>query len=151
MGRIVYSQPASPTSIDLSWMVGRSITSVTFDEPVTWTFWVGDKAHINVECPWRILRNDEIVCSCSTEDHRREYGLPAPIDAATEATELLSSADVVRAQLREGTFILVEFSGDLRLEIIPMSRCYESWQLTDPFGTEFFAMCGEISMLRPDA
>jgi hypothetical protein len=151
MGQIVYPQPTSPGGFDLSWMVGRSITSVTFEEPVDWTFWFGDKGHISVQCPWRILENGRIVCSI--EDHRQQYGLPAPIDAAAGATGLLSSADVVRARLREGTSdILVEFSGHLLLEIIPMSSGYESWNLTDPFGTEFFAQGGgQICILRRDA
>jgi hypothetical protein len=141
MGHIVYPQPTSPGSVDLSWMVGRSITSVTFDEPVDWTFWFGDKGHISALCPWRILQNGRIVC-----------GLPAPIDPAVSATDLLSSARVVRAWLQESTLdILVEFSGQLFLEIIPMSSSYECWHLTDPFGTEFFAIGGEISILRPDA
>jgi len=150
MGQIVYPQPTSPGGVDFSWMVGRAVTSVTFDEPVSWTFCFGDKGHIIVQCPWRILENGRMVCSI--EDHRQPYGLPAPIDAAAEATELLSAAKIVRAQLREGTLdILVEFSGHLRLEIIPMSRGYESWQLTDPFGTEFFAGGGQLTTLRPDA
>jgi hypothetical protein len=43
------------------------------------------------------------------------------------------------AQLRAGTNdILIDFSGDLRLEILPMSTGYEGWQMMDPSGVEFF-------------
>jgi hypothetical protein len=151
MGRIVYPQPTSPDNVDLSWMIGQSITDVTFDEPMSWTFLFGKKGYIGVECPWRILRQGRRILS--SDDHRQRYGLPAPIDAAVEGTKLLSKVQIVAAQLRAGTSdIHIGFSADLRLEVIPISSGYEGWQMKDPSGTEFFAQgSGQICILRPDA
>lgn len=151
MGHIVYPQATSPGSVDLSWMIGRTISEVSFEEPVHWTFSFREKGYIGVECPWRILSQGRTTLS--SDDHRQQYGLPAPIDAAAEATKLLSALVVDAAQLRVGTSdISIDFSGNLRLEIIPISSGYEGWQMMDPFGTEFFAGGGgHISILRPDA
>jgi len=151
MGHVIYPQPTSPSDVDLSWMIGRTITSVGFHEPIYWSFQFGEEAHISVECPWRILKRGRTVRS--SEDHKQQYGLPAPIDAAAEATKLLSAVKVTTAQLRIGTSdILVEFSEHLRLEIIPISSGYEGWQMTDPFRTEYFAQGGgQICVWRGDA
>lgn len=138
MGQVIYPQPANPSNVDLSWMIGRTITDVTFIEPVDWTFSFGQKGYIGVQCPWRILKQGRTALS--SDDHRQQYGLPAPIDSAVEATRHLSGVLITAAQLRAGTNdILIDFSGDLRLEILPMSTGYEGWQMMDPFGVEFFA------------
>jgi len=139
MGQVIYPQPTDPGNVDLSWMIGRGITDVTFDG--AWTFCFVDKGYINVECPWRIL--SEGRTTLSSDDHGQQYGLPAPIDAAAEATKLLSAVKIDAAQLRVGTSdILIDFSGNLRLEIIPISSGYEGWQMKNPFGTQFFAQGG---------
>lgn len=141
MSRLIHPEPASWGAVDLSWMVGRTITEVNFHEPAVRRFSFGRDASIAVECPWRILDHGRLVCS--GDDHGQRFGLPAPVDAATDATNLLSAASVAAAQLREGSAdILVEFSGHLRLEIIPISRGYEGWQLSDPFGMSFVAQGG---------
>ena len=141
MGQVIYPQPTSPADVDLSWMVGRTIAEVSFHEPVQWTFSFAKKGYISVECPWRILNHGRTTRS--SDDHRQQYGLPAPIDAAAEATKLLSTLVIDAAQLRVGTSdILIDFSDNVRLEIIPISSGYEGWQMKDPFGTEFFAQGG---------
>lgn len=81
-----------------------------------------------MECPWRILQ--QARTTLSSDDHGQQYGLPAPINAAAEATKLLSAVDIDAAQLRAGTNdILIDFSDDVRLEIIPISSGYEGWQM----------------------
>lgn len=141
MGQIIYPQPTSPDEIDLSWMIGRSIAEVTFVEPVYWTFDFPDNGYIGVQCPWRILKNG--CTTLSSDDHRQQYGLPAPIDAAAEATKLLATLVINAAQLRVGTSdIFIDFSGGMRLEILPISSGYEGWQMMDPLGVRFFAQGG---------
>jgi hypothetical protein len=51
MDRIIYPEPTSSGDVDLSWMVGRVITEVSFHEPTPWRFSFG-RASITVECPW---------------------------------------------------------------------------------------------------
>lgn len=132
MGEVIYPQPANPHEIDLSWMAGRTITGVSFEEPVHWTFSFGEKGHIGVECPWRILKQGYTTLSSSDAT-----------DPSVEATKLLSAVVIDLAQLRVGTSdILIDFSESLRLEILPISSVYEGWQMMDPFGREFFAQGG---------
>lgn len=132
MGKVIYPQPTNPSEIDLSWMAGRTITDVSFEEPVHWTFSFGKRGHIGVECPWRILKQGYTTLSSSDAT-----------DPSVEATKLLSAVKIDAAQLRVGTSdILIDFSGDLRLEILPISSVYEGWKMVDPFGTEFFAQGG---------
>ena len=141
MGEIIHPIPVDYKDIDLSWTVGRVITKVSFHEPTLWCFSFGSKVCISAECLWRIVERGRVVL-CST-DHRQQFGLPAPIDAAAKATALLSEKSVTAVQVREASAdILVECDGDRRLEIIPDSSGYESWQLQDPFGTSYVAQGG---------
>src|SRR4051794_10890024 len=75
MGHIVYSQVIGPGSVDLSWMIGRRIAEVSFEAPVSWTFYFGEKGYINVDCPWRVL--DQGRTAWSSADHGQQYGWPA--------------------------------------------------------------------------
>ncbi len=141
MGETIHPEPASLGDVDLSWMVGRVITGVSFHAPTVWLFSFGREASITVECPWRILDHGRV--ECSGDDHGQRFGLPGPVDAAADATRLLSSAAVTAAHLREGSAdIVIECSPRVRLEIIPISRGYESWQLSDPFGASYVAQGG---------
>jgi hypothetical protein len=66
--------------------------------------------------------------------------LPAPVNAADEAAKLLSSSPVATVQLREATADLsLDFGSNLRLEIIPDSSGYESWQVYGPAGVCYVA------------
>lgn len=134
----------SPTSrlltpFDFSWMTGLSV-SVSFAEPISWFFTLGDSYSITAGCPWRLLHRGEIAVSC--DDHKQQFGLPAPIDAASKATSLLAGAAITRAEVRQGTADLVlSFGNELRLEILPFSSGYESWQVSTPEGRSVIA-CG---------
>jgi hypothetical protein len=117
---------------DFSWMIGRHV-EVSFSEPSMWFFALGDSLGINVECPWRLIHQGGIAVS--GDDHRQQFGLPAPIDAAESATSLLTGAAVQCVKVREGTAdLLIDFNGDRRLEIIPFSSGYESWKISAPSG-----------------
>ena len=128
-------------SFDLSWMVGRTIGQVRFNEPTQWMFSFEPSIGIGAECPWRLLRCGSVAIS--SEDHLQQYGLPAPLDAAAVATSLLVSHAVTRVELRHGTAdLFLEFGDSLRLEIIPISSGYESWGVTTPSGFHIFAQGG---------
>jgi hypothetical protein len=141
MGEIINPTPVPYKDIDLSWMDGRVITEVSFDEPTLWHFAFGSEAGLGVECLWRIVEHGSVVL-CG-EDHGQQFGLPSPVDAVERATALLSGRRVAGAQLREATAdVVIEFDGDCRLEIIPDSMGYESWQLRDPSGISYVAQGG---------
>jgi hypothetical protein len=116
--------------LDLSWMNGCRVV-VSFADPAAWRFDFGGSAGLWVECPWRIIHNGSV--EISSEDHRQTYGFPTPVDAAQVATSLLAGTPVRRVEFHEDTADLtIEFGDALRLEIIPFSSGYESWQIGDP-------------------
>jgi uncharacterized protein DUF6188 len=125
---------------DVSWMAGRSV-KVTTENGHQWFFDLGDTSRISVECPWRLLLQGKI--RVTSEDHNQKYGLPAPIDAAAEANKLLNRLPVVSAEIRHGTGDLVlNFEGQLRLEVVPFFSGYEAWELSTPQGRHVLAGCG---------
>ncbi|HEX3727906.1 MAG TPA: hypothetical protein VHV08_16760 [Pirellulales bacterium] len=126
---------------DLKWMVGRSIVSVALARPSLWVFGFDSVGAIAVETSWRILKGGRIVLS--NEDHGQRFGLPTAIDARIKATELLSALAVSGSEVREGTLdLFLEFAGGFRLEVLPISSGYESWQIIDPGGRQIFAQGG---------
>lgn len=121
-------------------MAGRHV-EISFSEPATWLVVFGDSLRISVECPWRLIHEDGIAVS--SDDHRQQFGLPAPIDAAESATSLLAGLAVQRVDLREGTAdLFIHFERDWHLEIIPFSSGYESWQVSTPSGKRVVAQGG---------
>ncbi|WP_200348929.1 DUF6188 family protein [Halochromatium glycolicum] len=126
---------------DFSWMVGREIAVVQLSEPDQWVFGFEASVGIGAECPWRILKNG--VIAISSEDHKQQYGLAAPLDAAEVAAEILASHAISQVEVREGTAdLVIKFSGGLRLEVIPISSGYESWGITAPSGYQVVAQGG---------
>ena len=138
-------------SFDFSWMVGRTIGQVRFNEPSQWAFSFEPSIGIGAECPWRLLQGGSVAIS--SEDHLQQYGLPAPLDAAAVATNLLAPHPVTHVDVRDGTAdLIIEFGDALRLEIIPMSSGYESWGVTTPSGFYVFAQGGgQLSGYRAGA
>ncbi len=149
MGQYIHPSAVSYKDIDLSWMVGRVIVEVAFFEPTLWFFSFGPDAGISVECLWRIVAHGRVVLT--GEDHGHQFGLPAPVDAVAKSTELLADHRISAVQLRESTLdIVIEFTSDLRLEVIPTSAGYESWQLRDPSGASYYAQGGgQICRWKP--
>ena len=126
---------------DFSWMVGLIIIRVSFNEPSLWLFSMGANSGISAECPWRILKNGSIVVS--HEDHAQKYGLSAPVDAITYASSVLASQEIKEVKVRDGTAdLLISLAGNIRLEVIPFSSGYESWQVACPSGWQVIAQGG---------
>jgi len=122
-------------------MVGRTIGEVRLNEPTQWVFSFEAGIGIGAECPWRLLQNGRVAVS--SEDHLQQYGLPAPLDAAVVAADRLAPHVVTGVEVRDGTADLVlEFTGHLRLEFIPISSGYESWGVTTPSGFQVIAQGG---------
>jgi hypothetical protein len=126
---------------DFSWIVGRHVSEVIFTAPESWWFTFAESGGIAVQCPWRLIENGHIAVS--GDDHGQWFGLPEPVDAAARAKSALVGRVVCRIDIREGTAdILLDFDGGHRLEIIPISSGYESWQVVAPSGDQFIAQGG---------
>lgn len=125
---------------DFSWMAGRHV-KVSYSEPSWWFFDLGESLKISVECPWRLIYSGNI--KVSSDNHRQKFGLPAPIDSATSTTSFLADTVIQHVQVKEGTLdLLIDFEGDYRLEIIPISSGYESWEVEGPAGKHIVAQGG---------
>lgn len=123
--------------MDLAWLIGRSVTKVSFDEPERWRFNFGESGNITAGCLWRIIEHGRIkLCS---KDHGHKFGLQSHIDATAKSAELLAGRTVKAFRVREVTTdITIEFSDDWLLEIIPDSSGYESWQVYEASGLGYF-------------
>lgn len=141
MAEFIYPSAVAYKDVDLTWMVGRVVSEVSPVEPTFWFFRFDPDAGISVYCLWRFLENERIILT--SDDHGHQFGLPAPVDVVARTKELLSGLHVTAVRLREATGdMLIDFTGNLRLEIIPTSSGYESWLLCDPSGTSYVAQGG---------
>jgi uncharacterized protein DUF6188 len=122
---------------DVSWMVGRKVNVAVRESSYPWFFGLGDSCSIIVECPWRILQKGEI--RHSSENHAMKHGLPPPIHVAAEANRLLNGSPIVGAEIRQAADLLLDFDGEVRLEVLPFVPGYESWQLHAPEGRHILA------------
>ena len=133
MVRINNAMPIGYNAMDVSWIIGRVIADVSFDNSFLWRFSLGTHESLAVECLWRILRAGRIVLT--SQDHGHSFGLPAPVDAARNAMKALLEVRVTNAQICEPTAdFRITLGSELSLEIIPDSSGYESWQLYAPAG-----------------
>ncbi len=80
-------------------------------------------------CLWRLVEAGRI--RFTSEDDGQQFGLPAPVDAASEVNGRLVGAAVEAVQLRKGLLDLeLRFSTGHSLQVIPDSSGYEAWQVS---------------------
>ena len=76
-------------------------------------------------------------------DRERYVNCASPIDAAVTCRTMLGGAVIQMAEVRAGTRdIIIDFESGDRLEIIPLSSGFESWQIAAPGGTITIAQGG---------
>jgi hypothetical protein len=93
-----------------------------------------------LDCLWRVIERGRL--GRTSGDHGQQYGLPAPLDAYVEAEALLKGRRVTACRIREETAdLILEFEGDVQLEVISDSSGYEPWNLTAP-GVHVIAIGG---------
>jgi hypothetical protein len=147
MGNIFYGVPMEIESIDFSWMVGCTIENVTFHEPTMWVFSFTKGGSISTESLWRIIKSGTFA-ACG-KDHGHQFGLPAPVDSATQAISVLSKSIVTGVEIRKDTLdLIMQFDNELQLEIISESRGYDVSNLRDPYGNWFVAGRGRICIMK---
>lgn len=112
----------------LAWMVGHSISCVTAQQNATWQFSLGRDAGLDVDCPWRLLERGKILLG--SEDSGRKGSLAGMVQEAARAAEQLSQTTITGVEIREGTRdLVIVFSGDRRLEILPCSGLRPGWRV----------------------
>ena len=144
MGRVIHTVHVGHAEVCLDWMLGRSIIEVALMEPVPWRFRFSDYECITTEHLWRLTSGGRLRRTSS--DHRHQFGLPAPVDAAGEATALLADLTVSSVHLRPDTGDLqLQFDRGVVLEIITEFTGYEAWQVYGPEGVCYAAHGGSFS------
>ena len=113
-------------------------SSVTIDKrECDWVIEFASRFVMAVGTLWRLV-GATYVCVTS-EDHGHQFGLPAPVDAAAKANDLLSEATIQAVEFDARTGDLrFHFNDTLSLEIVTTSSGYESWQMWE--AGEFFAV-----------
>jgi hypothetical protein len=144
-------QPEGAVDVDLGFLLGRTLSQVERLGSYAWRFRFGPDAEVRAESPWRIIRDGGIVLG--SEDHGHQYGLPSPIDAQAECQALIGGTEVRSAEVRAvSRDLVVGFGPGVRLELVPLSSGYESWQVAGPRRLHIVAMGGgELAVWGPDA
>jgi Family of unknown function (DUF6188) len=130
---------------------GLKCTEVAHYASYSWSFDFEGKFRLNVQCPWRLV--DESGIRVGGEDDGQRFGLPAPVDAAKRAMDLLSVTwlkEVIVA--RKTGDICLEFASGARLEVFNNSSGYEGWNCGTPSGLQIIGMGGGgIHSINPGA
>ena len=130
--------------MDVEWLTGQVCTRVHEHYTGNFTFeFTGGRAA--VDCAWRIVRDGHLALA--HRDHGQQFGLPAPVDAAREATALLAGRPICAGRIDTvlGDVVL-EFEGGVRLDVFNDSSGYEGWNMSGPNGTSLVAGSGgEVS------
>jgi len=119
----------TPASLLDAALQGRTcrVTRRDFD----WSFDFGDRHHIAVSVPWRVVTADGIAHGNKDDGH--SFGLPEPVDGEERTNALLLKQEVVTVALDPQTADLrVTFDGRTRLDIFNSSAGYEGWQAYIP-------------------
>jgi hypothetical protein len=120
---------------------GLRCSSIEIYAPHSWRFEFGASFGLNVQCPWRIVTENGIALG--SEDDAQQFGLPARIDGAKLAMELLSANSVESLTFSSKTGdVLVEFRNSIRLEIFNNSMGYEGWNCGTGSGLQVIGMGG---------
>ena len=126
---------------DVSWMLGRGFGEITYLDACSWSFRFADGGEIRADCAWRVVIAGHIALT--SEDHGQQYGLPSPVDAEAQCRSMIVGRKIQSAEVRDDTRdIAIVFESGERLEILPISSGYESWQVTAPDGTQTIAQGG---------
>ncbi len=112
-----------------------------------WYFVFANDSMLRVGCLWRITVDGHVVLSSG--DHEQQFGLPAPVDAAWEATRLVVAKRIVSVELDPGTADLyVEFDDGSELNVINNSSGHEPWEFTSQEIRLVAQASGEIAIWK---
>jgi len=131
-----------------SGLLGAQIREVERDEH-DWVISFSSGARLRICCEWRIVSNDRI--SLAGTDDGQQFGLPAPVNGAAKAKELLGDKTIEQISIRPAVADLtIAFGPNTWLEIWNNSSGYEGW-LFDAHGFEIVAQGGgQLSIWRPN-
>jgi len=124
---------------ELAWLVEQRFQSIARRE-YDWVVAFDNDASLVIACLWRLVEAGRI--QVTSEDEGHQFGLPAPVDAASEINRRLAGVAVEAVELRKGLLDLeLRFSTGHSLQVIPTSSGYEAWQASSR-NRQFIAVGG---------
>jgi hypothetical protein len=110
----------------------------------SWFFMFTEGVSVATESPWRLINEGRIVVT--SEDDGHQFGLPQPVDAASNVREALRGRTVEAAAICESSGdLIITFSEQAQLQVLQMSGEYESWRLSHVGGETICCGGGEIA------
>ena len=111
-------------------MLGLTVTRIFQNGPENSTVELSDGS-LSVEALWRVINDGRVALT--KRDHNQKFGLPEPVNAYADASELLVGKQIVKVEFREESGdLLIHFEGGRRLDVVNDSSGYEPWQLYGP-------------------
>lgn len=108
-------------------LIGQQLLSVEKANH-SWCFDFGAGIALATEAPWRLIERGRIVVS--SEDHGHQFGLPGPVDAPQEVLSRTTDRAVEAASVTAYSGdLVIQFPGQLCLQLLQLSSGYESWGL----------------------
>ncbi|WP_188769704.1 hypothetical protein [Novosphingobium endophyticum] len=94
-----------------------------------WAINIAGGGSIALPVPWRIVTGGLIAFA--DEDDGQQFGLPAPVDGAATANELIGSRSIIGISVDSQTSDLaLHFEDGIRLDAFNNSSGYEGWQIS---------------------
>ena len=136
------------SKVDMAWLVGRKIASIEKLD-FSWFFVFDDGSSIGTESPWRLLSTNGIVAS--SEDDGHSFGLPAPVNAAERAIEIVLQNHISGFELRERTAdLIIYLANNTAIEVLNLSCGYDGWRAVHGKHEVFCLGGGRLAELHAD-
>jgi hypothetical protein len=107
-----------------------------------WWFRFDSNIVLTIEAGWRLVSGTSIMVSSKDDGHI--FGRKTAVDAAGEATSLLTDKSVSGVLIEPAcSDLTIHFGGTLRLDVINLSGGYEAWNLTGQDGLLLVGRSGD--------
>jgi hypothetical protein len=125
-------------------LVRKTLVSLEMIAPGVWDFQF-EAVHLNVASPWRITDQNGIrLGSC---DHAQKFGLPSPVNAISNALEILRNRQIESVEISSiSSDLHIHFYGDLLFDIFNYSSGYEGWNISSSDGQAIALGGGELAV-----
>lgn len=103
--------------------------SISFDSNAdSWMFNFKNNISLFASTFWRLLKDDRIVLVSA--DHGQQFGLPKPVDAVSELSDLLTEQKLITIRIKKNTAdLILTLTNSYGIEIFISSGGYESYNL----------------------
>jgi len=133
---------------ELNWLVGHRFQSLTRRD-YAWVFDFDREVNLVVGCLWRLVEAGRIRLTSQDDGH--QFGLPSPIEAASEINRHIANSTVVAVELKQGLLDLeLQFATGHRLQFIADSSGYEAWNLYQRNRQYIAVGGGELAIVDDD-